>query len=226
MFSHAKSLKKVEALQKRALRFLFGDFNSPMEGVLKKSGKVCMEVNRLRHLCIEIYKTINDINPSFMKQIFSLRQTNRTVRNQYKLNISALKVNQVSYGEKSLRYHGPKVWNSLPFHVKTSENLKIFKDIIKNWDGSTCNCRVCQSWTELCLFKFFLLVQHLLILYRPHIKFWCINIPKLFVFNEIVVIKVYYFKYMKCFHWVSFSYSVSQGLFCNFIIVFIFVGLD
>ena len=90
-----------------------------------------MEVNRLRHLCIEIYKTINDINPSFMKQIFSLRQTNRTVRNQYKLNISALKVNQVSYGEKSLRYHGPKVWNSLPFHVKTSKNLKTFKYVVK-----------------------------------------------------------------------------------------------
>ena len=70
MFSHAKSLKKVEALQKRALRFLFGDFNSPMEGVLKKSGKVCMEVNRLRHLCIEIYKTVNNVNPSFMKKIF------------------------------------------------------------------------------------------------------------------------------------------------------------
>ena len=29
MFSHAKSLKKVEALQKRALRFLYDDYNSP-----------------------------------------------------------------------------------------------------------------------------------------------------------------------------------------------------
>ena len=28
---------------------------------------------------------------------------------------------------------------------KYSENLKASKDIIKNWNGSTCNCRVCQS---------------------------------------------------------------------------------
>ena len=55
--------------------------------ILKKSGKVCMELNRLRHLCREIYKTINNINPNFMKQIFHLRETNRTVRNQYKLNL-------------------------------------------------------------------------------------------------------------------------------------------
>ena len=54
MFSHAKSLKKAEALQKRALRFLYNDCNSPLEEILKKSGKVCMEVNRLRYLCIEI----------------------------------------------------------------------------------------------------------------------------------------------------------------------------
>ena len=70
MFSHAKSLKKVEALQKRALRFLYDDYNSPSEEILKKSGKFCMELNRLRYLCIEIYKTINNINPGFMKEIF------------------------------------------------------------------------------------------------------------------------------------------------------------
>ena len=142
MFSHANSPKKVEDLQKRALRFLYDDYNSPSEEILKKSGKVCMEVNRLAYLCIEIYKTINNINPSFMKQIFQLRETNRSVRNQYKLNFTVPKVNQVSYGEKSLRYYGPKVWNSLPFHVKTSENLKTFKDIVKNWNGSTCNYSV------------------------------------------------------------------------------------
>ena len=28
---------------------------------------------------------------------------------------------------------------------KSSENLKTFKNIIKNWDGSTCNCRMRQS---------------------------------------------------------------------------------
>ena len=81
MFSHAKSLKKVEALQKRALRFLYNDYNTPLEERrnVKKSCKVCMEVNRLRYLCIEIYKSINNINPSFMKQIFQLRETSRTV---------------------------------------------------------------------------------------------------------------------------------------------------
>ena len=97
MFSHATSLKKVEALQKMALRFLYDDCNYPSEEILKKSGKAYMEVNRLRYLCIEIHKTIN-INASFLKQIFQLREANRTVRNQYKLNLNVPKVSQISYG--------------------------------------------------------------------------------------------------------------------------------
>ena len=104
MFSYAKSLKKVETLQERALRFPYNDYNSPLEEILKKSRKVCMEVNRLRYLCREIYKIINNINPSFMKQIFQLRKAKRTVRNQCKLKLSVPKVSLVSYGEKSLRY--------------------------------------------------------------------------------------------------------------------------
>ena len=139
MFSHAKFLKKVETLQKRALRFLYHEYKFPLDEILKKSGKVCIEVNRFMYVCIEIYRSINNTNPSFMKQIFQLRETNRTVRNRYKLNLSVPKVNQVSYGEKSLRFYGPKICNSLPLYVKTSKNLKTFKNIIKNWNGRTCN---------------------------------------------------------------------------------------
>ena len=36
---------------------------------------------------------------------------------------------------------------------KSSENLKTFKDIINNWNSSTCNCRVCQSWPESIFLK-------------------------------------------------------------------------
>ena len=77
-----------------ALHFLYDDYSSPLEEILKKSGKVCMEVNRLRYLCIEIFKSMNSINPSFMEKIFLLREINSTVRNQFKLNLSVSKVNQ------------------------------------------------------------------------------------------------------------------------------------
>ena len=91
-----------------------------------------MKVNRLRSLCIEIYKSINNINPMYMNEIFKLRKTSRAVRGIYKLNLDVPTINQVSFGDKSLRYHGPEIWNSLPFHTKSFENLEVFKNIIKN----------------------------------------------------------------------------------------------
>ena len=54
MFSSAKSLNKVESLQKRALRFLYDNYDSSYESILKIAAKSTMNVNRLRNLCIEI----------------------------------------------------------------------------------------------------------------------------------------------------------------------------
>ena len=94
--------------------------------------------------CTEIFKTLNNINLAFVNEIFELKKTNRAVRNQYKLNLEVPIINQVTFGAKSIRYLGPKIWNSLPFHIKSSESLTTFKRIIKNWDTVSCKCPVCQ----------------------------------------------------------------------------------
>ena len=102
-----------------------------------------MNLARERILCIEVYKTLNSLNPCFMQELFKLSETNRNVRNKYKLNLNTLVVNQVNYGTKSLRSFGPKIWNSLPHNVKSAENLETFKKIINNWNDMSCNCVVC-----------------------------------------------------------------------------------
>ena len=147
MFSSAKSLNKVESLQKRALRFLYDNYDSSYESLLKFAGKSTMNGTRLRSLCIEIFKTLNNINPVFMNEIFELRKTKRAVRNQHKLNLEVPIINQVTFGAKSLRYLGPKIWNSFPFHIKSSESLTTFKRIIKNWDTVSCKGPICQRYS-------------------------------------------------------------------------------
>ena len=51
-----------------------------------------MEVNRLI-LHIEIYKSINNINPMYMNEIFKLREASRAVRSNYKLNLDEPAIN-------------------------------------------------------------------------------------------------------------------------------------
>ena len=65
-----------------------------------------------------------------MKKIFRLKVINRTVHSQYGLNLP--KVNQVSFGNKSIKSFGPKIWKSLPPHIKSYGNLETFKRVRKN----------------------------------------------------------------------------------------------
>ena len=50
MFSSVSSLKKIENLQKRALRFLYNDYEISYDELLLKLDRVTMNVNRLRKL--------------------------------------------------------------------------------------------------------------------------------------------------------------------------------
>ena len=143
MFSNAVSLKKIENLQKRALRFLYKSCNTSYEDLLLKSNFSSKDVKRLRTLSVEIFKTLNNLNPSFMNEIFSLRQKDRPVRQKYELNLDIPSYNQVTFGRKALTFFGPKTWNSLLYHIKSAENLASFKTMIKFWNGETCSCKIC-----------------------------------------------------------------------------------
>ena len=79
MFASSKSLTKIENLHKRVLRFILDVYSISYERILEKSGKFSMDVKRKRKPCIEIYKTLNNLNPSFMKEIFELRLSSRSV---------------------------------------------------------------------------------------------------------------------------------------------------
>ena len=70
-----------------------------------------------------------------MQELSELRETNVNAHNKYKLNLDIPAVNQVIYGTKSLRSFGPKIWNSLPHHIKSAENLEAFKKFINSWNG-------------------------------------------------------------------------------------------
>ena len=72
-----------------------------------------------------------NLNPEFMKNLLKVRKTNRAQREQYKLNLEIPKSSQVSFGTKSVLIQGPRVWNALPFHIKSKENLQAFKYVIK-----------------------------------------------------------------------------------------------
>ena len=141
-FSTAKQLQKIEKIQGRVLRFLHDDYVSDHLTLLKASSSVSMEIRCMRYLCIEIYETLDSLNPGYMKDIFQIQQSTYSTRRPY--NIKVPRVNQTTFGTRSIRYEGAKIWNHLPNSLKSAETLEIFKSLIKTWEGPSCKCNFCK----------------------------------------------------------------------------------
>ena len=124
-FSSSKSLQKIEKIQERPLRFLYNEHTSSYDDLLLKSNKCTMLVARQRILCIEIFKTVKQLNPPFMQNIFRLRSSHYSLRNPNSL--AHVRPNQTTFGSNSLSCIGPQIWNGLPNEIKSAENLKSFK---------------------------------------------------------------------------------------------------
>lgn len=61
--------------------------------LLEKLGKIPMTVTRLRILRIEVYKTINRLNPSLVSDIFKVEMYQRSPMDKFKLNLDILRQN-------------------------------------------------------------------------------------------------------------------------------------
>ena len=72
---------------KKISEILLYNYESTYEQLLKKAGGSSKSINRLRTLCVEIYKILNELNPSVIKNIFTVKETDRLTREQYKLNL-------------------------------------------------------------------------------------------------------------------------------------------
>ena len=64
------AVSNIKPIQKRGLRFLY---NSNYAVLLSKANKPAMEIKRLLKMATEIFKTINNVSPSYMKDLLSIQ---------------------------------------------------------------------------------------------------------------------------------------------------------
>ena len=126
-FSSKKSKNKVEKIHERSLKFLSNDYLSRYAELLEKSSSVSTETKRLSMMVREIFKTLNNLNPVFMKDIFHY-SPNVTHK---KHNLYIHTKNTTKFGNKSLRAFGASIWNRLPQYIKSTTSLLKLKQFTK-----------------------------------------------------------------------------------------------
>ena len=86
---------------------------------------------RLKFMAIEVYKSVNGLNPPYLSSLFEFNNTGYGLRDHLKLKQD--KFVTKTFGYKSFRYYGSKLWNSLPIDIKSAKSLYTFKIKIKEW---------------------------------------------------------------------------------------------
>ena len=112
MFHSRQLNKKINKIQERALRIIYKDAESTYSELLEKDCAVTIHTKNLQLLMTEMYKTINDLNPSFMKEIFCENECNYSLRNNVEFVQS--RVRSVGNGTECVRFKGPQLWQMLP----------------------------------------------------------------------------------------------------------------
>ena len=93
--------------------------------LLEKDGFVSIHYRSLRALATEIYRIYNGMATEIVTEIFPLRpqgQYNLRSWSDFTLPI----VRTVNYGIESIRYLGPKFWESIPANIKKVDTIEGF----------------------------------------------------------------------------------------------------
>ena len=90
----------------------------------------------------EMYKTKNELNPSFMQEVFRENTTCYNLRNDNEF--IPTRVRSVRNGTESVRVKGRQLWLTLPSTVRSSETLCQFKKEIRNYYGENCSSKLCR----------------------------------------------------------------------------------
>ena len=112
--------EKLDALNKRSLRFILNDVESTYSTLLGKVNCVSLYNRRIHNTCmlISLYKSLFLTKyPIYMRNMFTFRTTSYNLRGNYILALPVPKT--TSYGLRSFSFHAVKLWNSLPDSVRT-----------------------------------------------------------------------------------------------------------
>ena len=143
MYCQRKSNNLINRIHERALRIAYNDYVSNFSQLLENDDSVTIHHRNIQALATEIYKTLKDINPDFMKEVFPLKTHIYPLRSQ---NLIYPKPRTVSYGLETFGYKGSQIWKKVPKEIQESEDISIFKTYASRKFKDFCNCNLCKLY--------------------------------------------------------------------------------
>ena len=118
--------------------------HSCFESLLERNNSVSLHQRNLQLLLVETFKANENLNPTFMKDIFVERTENYKLRRGNTLQLPKNRTR--TYGIESVSFLGSMLWHVLLESLKKSENLAVFKRKLRSWKGLNYNCPLCKIY--------------------------------------------------------------------------------
>ena len=79
------------------------------------------------------FKIINNLAPIYLKNMLCIYQPKRSLRSSHdKFILEKPTPSLTSYGSRSFSHYGPFIWNSLPYEIRSLDNINSFKRKLKH----------------------------------------------------------------------------------------------
>ena len=136
---------KINRIHERALRLVYKDDTSSFAELLERDGSFTIHERNIQSLVIEMFKSKNNIGPILLQDILVVSEYNGPNLRSVKDFITT-RIRSVHYGQDSLQYFGPIIWNLIPNEIRNVETLNTFKGLIRKWSPDKCPCRLCKTY--------------------------------------------------------------------------------
>ena len=83
--------------------------------------------------CIISFKALHIQAPSYISEFLNIYQPSRSLTSSSLKYLSVPKCNTVSYGHRAFSAASAKLWNSLPYYLRFTENTSTFKTSLKTF---------------------------------------------------------------------------------------------
>ena len=125
---------KLEKLQERSLRIIHNDYEASFETLLKCSKQESLLTKRLKIMILDVFKTVNRLNPSCLHDLFTKNEVVYDLRTH---KLEQPKRRTTTYGLRTFSYLGSKLWNLLASEYSEVNDIDYerLKFLIKYWAG-------------------------------------------------------------------------------------------
>ena len=116
MFCNKTLGSLINSVHKRLIRAVYGFNLLSLDVLLDHHNLISIHQKQLKLLMNEVYKSLNYMNPAFMKDFFLEKLMPYDLRDSDKLILP--KTNSKRYGTSALHFQMCLLWNNLPLKVK------------------------------------------------------------------------------------------------------------